>query len=182
MDKRNNLIWLDLEMTGLDYENDKIIEIATIVTDTNLEIIDTGPEIVIHQSDAILEGMDSWCTKQHQSSGLTAKVKTSKVDEKQAETLTLEFIKQYVAENASPMCGNTICADRRFLYKHMPDLEKFFHYRNLDVSTIKILAQRWAPTVEKKVEKNNSHRALDDIIESINELKLYRKHFIIEGD
>lgn len=174
----DHLIWVDLEMTGLDPEKERIIEIATIVTDSNLEVIAEGPVFAIHQSDALLNNMDSWNTKQHNASGLVARVKASKVSEVEAEQATLDFLKQYVPAGRSPMCGNTIYQDRRFLTRYMPNLEKFFHYRLLDVSTIKELASRWAPHVYSGLQKESKHLALDDIRESIEELKYYRAHFL----
>ncbi|MDO6564841.1 oligoribonuclease [Amphritea sp. 1_MG-2023] len=177
MSRQNNLIWIDLEMTGLDPEHDRIIEIATIVTDSQLNILAEGPNLVIHQSDALLAGMDEWCTNQHGQSGLTQKVRDSQISERQAERETIAFINQYVDQGASPICGNSIGQDRRFLVKYMPELENWFHYRNLDVSTIKELARRWAPEVLNGVVKKGSHLALDDIIDSINELIHYRKTF-----
>jgi len=173
---QDNLIWIDLEMTGLEPQKDVIIEIATIVTDKNLNILAEGPMLAIHQSDEILEGMDEWCTTQHGKSGLTQRVKDSRIDEAEAEKQTIEFLKQYVPAGASPMCGNSICQDRRFLANYMPDLEEFFHYRNLDVSTIKELAARWAPEVYKGFAKESSHLAMDDIRDSIAELLYYREH------
>lgn len=175
---QENLIWIDLEMTGLDTENDKIIEIATIVTNSKLEILEEGPVIAIHQSDAILNGMDSWNTKQHGKSGLTDRVKASKINEQTAEAETLAFLEKYLAKGTSPMCGNSICQDRRFLAKHMPILEAFFHYRHIDVSTIKELARRWQPEMNKGFKKSNTHLALDDIRESIKELEYYREHWL----
>ncbi|MBU2967262.1 oligoribonuclease [Amphritea sp. 2_MG-2023] len=177
MSRQNNLIWIDLEMTGLDPEHDRIIEIATIVTDSQLNILAEGPNLVIHQSNALLDGMDEWCTNQHGKSGLTQKVRDSQISERQAELDTIAFINQYVDQGASPICGNSIGQDRRFLVKYMPELESWFHYRNLDVSTIKELARRWAPEVLDGVVKKGSHLALDDIIDSINELAHYRKTF-----
>ena len=174
----NNLIWIDLEMTGLDTQNDVIIEIATIVTDSELNILAEGPILAIHQSDEILAGMDEWNTKQHGGSGLTERVRKSEVNEAEAERQTIEFLREYVPSNASPMCGNSICQDRRFLARCMPELEDYFHYRNLDVSSLKELAKRWAPEVTKGVTKNGSHLAMDDIKDSIEELKHYREHFI----
>lgn len=174
----NNLIWIDLEMTGLDTDRDYIIEIATIVTDAELNILAEGPMLAIHQSNEILNGMDEWNTSQHGKSGLIDRVKASTIDEAEAERQTIEFLQQYVPARKSPMCGNSICQDRRFLHRCMPDLEQFFHYRHLDVSTLKELAARWAPDVYKGHNKNSSHLALDDIKDSIEELKYYREHFI----
>ena len=170
-----NLIWIDLEMTGLDPNSDLIIEIATIVTDKNLNVIDEGPSIVIHQSDEAMDGMDEWCTNQHGKSGLTDRVKNSVISEETAENLTLAFLKQYVPGHKSPMCGNSICQDRRFLARYMPQLEDFFHYRNLDVSTLKELTSRWAPEKKMVYTKESSHLAMDDIKDSIDELKHYRE-------
>ncbi len=178
MADKNNLIWIDLEMTGLEPKTDVIIEIATIVTDSDLNILSEGPTLAIHQPDEVLDAMDEWCTNQHGKSGLTQRVKDSQVTEAEAEQQTIEFLKQYVEAGASPMCGNSIGQDRRFLDKYMPDLEAFFHYRNLDVSTLKELAKRWKPAVAAGVVKKGSHLALDDIKDSIEELKHYREHFI----
>ena len=172
----NNLIWIDLEMTGLDTQNDVIIEIATIVTDSELNELGEGPMLAIHQSDEIMSGMDEWNTNQHGKSGLTERVKNSTISVTEAEQKTLEFLRQYVIKGASPMCGNSICQDRRFMARLMPELEDFFHYRNLDVSTLKELAKRWNPDVAKSVVKSGAHLALDDTRDSINELRHYRKH------
>ena len=170
-----NLIWIDLEMTGLDPLEDRIIEIATVVTDKNLNILDEGPVLAIKQSNDMLENMDDWCTQQHGSSGLTDRVRNSTVSEATAEAVTIAFLDQYVPAGRSPMCGNSICQDRRFLSRWMPELEEFFHYRNLDVSTLKELARRWSPDVYNGFSKESSHLAMDDIKDSIEELKYYRR-------
>ncbi len=169
-----NLVWIDLEMTGLDTTADEIIEIATIVTDTNLNEVAEGPVYAVHQPRSVLDAMDAWNTKQHRESGLVERVLASDVSIAQAEEQTLQFLRQYVTEGASPMCGNSICQDRRFMARLMPTLEAFFHYRNLDVSTLKLLAQRWAPAIAGGIEKESSHRALADIRDSIAELRYYR--------
>lgn len=174
----NNLIWIDLEMTGLNTDTDRIIEIATLVTDSNLNILEEGPVLAIHQSNEILNGMDDWNTRQHGQSGLVERVRASMVNEIEAEQRTLEFLHKYVPRNKSPMCGNSICQDRRFLHRSMPDLEKYFHYRNLDVSTVKELARRWAPTLADGFSKNPAHLALEDIRDSIREMRYYREHFL----
>lgn len=173
-----NLIWIDLEMTGLDPVNDKIIEIATIVTDADLNILAEGPSLVIHQADDIMENMNEWCVKQHGQSGLTARVKASTLSLAEAEQQTLAFLSQYVAAGKSPISGNSICQDRRFLAVGMPELERYFHYRNLDVSSLKELARRWKPEILKGFQKKGSHLAMDDIKDSIAELVHYRTHFI----
>lgn len=170
-----NLIWIDLEMSGLDTASDQIIEIATIVTDSNLNEIATGPEIAIHQPAAVMDGMDEWNTRHHGASGLTERVLASDVSIAAAEQATLDFLAAHVQPNTSPMCGNSICQDRRFLARQMPELEAYFHYRNLDVSTLKILAQIWAPEVAGGFTKESSHRALSDIRDSIAELQYYRE-------
>jgi len=174
---KNNLVWIDLEMTGLNPDTDKIIEIATIVTDSDLNILAEGPQFVIHQSDEALDAMDEWCTEHHGNSGLTARVKASKISCAQAEQETLEFLKQWVPAGAAPLCGNSIGQDRRFMVKHMPTLEAFFHYRNIDVSTVKELGRRWAPEMVEAHKKTGTHLALQDIKESISELQHYQKHF-----
>ena len=174
----SNLIWIDLEMTGLDPDHDRIIEIATIVTDSNLEILAEGPVVAIHQSDALLEGMDEWNTSHHTSSGLVDRVRISDSSAADAERATIEFLSEWVSAGKSPMCGNSICQDRRFMARHMKELEAYFHYRNLDVSTLKILAQRWAPEVSKGFVKESKHLALSDIRDSIDEMAHYRQHFI----
>ena len=172
----DNLVWLDLEMTGLDPEKDHIIEMATVITNTNLEILEDGPVFVIHQSDELLDGMDDWNREHHGNSGLVERVKESKVTEADAEEQTIVFIQQYVPENKSPLCGNSICTDRRFLVRYMPKLESYLHYRNLDVSTLKILAQHWSPEIASGITKVSEHIALKDIHDSIEELRYYRKH------
>lgn len=174
----SNLIWIDLEMTGLDPFNDMIIEIATLVTDKDLNTLAEGPVIAIHQADEILNGMDEWNTRQHGGSGLVERVRNSSYSEQQAERETVEFLQNWVSKGASPMCGNSICQDRRFLARCMPELEEFFHYRNLDVSTLKELANRWAPDLAKGFNKQSSHLAMDDIKDSIAELAYYREHFL----
>lgn len=173
----NNLIWIDLEMTGLDPDNDLIIEIATIITDKNLNILAQGPIFAVHQNDTALAAMDEWNQTHHGQSGLIQRVKDSKISALEAEALTLEFLNAWVPANTSPMCGNSIGQDRRFLYRYMPKLEAFFHYRNLDVSTVKELARRWAPELADGFQKVSTHQALQDIIESIEELRYYRAHF-----
>lgn len=173
-----NLIWLDLEMTGLNSDKDRILEIATIVTNSNLDIIAEGPVFAIHQPTELLETMDSWNTSHHTASGLIDRAKKSSITESQAETETLDFLKDYVPPKKSPLCGNSICQDRRFLYHYMPNLDQFFHYRHLDVTTLKILAQRWAPQIMTGSVKESQHLALQDIRDSIAELRYYRKHLL----
>jgi oligoribonuclease len=174
MPNRDHLIWIDLEMTGLSPEQDVIIEIATLVTDRELETVAEGPVIAIHHDEGVLARMDDWNQRQHGQSGLLTRVRASRIDMAEAEAQTLAFLAQHVAPGSSPMCGNSICQDRRFLARHMPALERFFHYRNLDVSTLKELARRWAPGVLDGVRKTGAHLALDDIRDSIAELRHYR--------
>ena len=178
MNKQTNLIWIDLEMTGLIPETDVIIEIATVVTDAKLNIIDEGPSLAISQNSELLDGMDEWNTNQHNRSGLVKRVKESTISVVDAENQTLDFVSKYVDPGVSPMCGNSICQDRRFLYNYMPNLEKFFHYRHIDVSTLKELAVRWKPEIISSSFKKSRHLALSDIYDSIDELKYYREHFI----
>jgi len=177
----NNLIWIDLEMTGLDAQVDRILEMATIITGNELNIVAEGPVLAIHQNESVLAGMDEWNQKQHAKSGLIKRVRASRIDEQAAERLTLQFVGQYVPKGKSPMCGNSICQDRRFLARCMPNLEAYFHYRNLDVSTVKELAQRWYPALPK-MKKSSSHLALEDIRESIEELRYYRKHLFVRPE
>ena len=171
----DNLIWIDLEMTGLDTDHDLIIEIATIVTDSELKILAEGPLLALHQPEAVLSQMDEWNTRQHGQSGLLERVRASRCDAAEAERVTLAFLEKFVAAGQSPMCGNSICQDRRFLHRLMPRLERYFHYRNLDVSTVKELSRRWAPELPA-FDKQSAHLALADIRDSINELRYYRKH------
>lgn len=177
--KSSNLIWIDLEMTGLNPEKDRIIEMATIVTDSNLHVIAEGPVFAIHQPNELLDGMDEWCTKQHNSSGLVTRVKESVMTEEQAQQQTIDFLKQYVTEGKSPMCGNSVWQDRRFLAKYMPTLEQFFHYRLIDVSTLKELALRWVPEIYNGLQKESRHLAMDDIRDSIAELRYYRENLLV---
>ena len=174
----NALVWIDLEMTGLDPEKERIIEIATIITDEELNIVAEGPVIAIRQSDELLAKMDEWNTRTHNETGLVERVRHSSYNEGLAEDRSLEFIQRFVTRNRSPLCGNSICQDRRFLARYMPRLEAYLHYRNLDVSSLKELARRWAPTVYNGVTKRNTHKALEDIRESIDELRYYREHFL----
>jgi len=174
----SRLIWIDLEMTGLDTLTDQIIEIATVVTDADLNEIAVGPELAIAQPKSIIDAMDEWNTKQHAESGLTRRVLESGVDIAEAERATLAFLRDHVPAGKSPMCGNSVCQDRRFLARLMPELESYFHYRNLDVSTLKILAQAWAPEVAARIAKEGRHRALDDVRDSIAELAVYRQHLL----
>ena len=174
----DNLIWLDMEMSGLSPENDRILELAVVVTDAELNVIAESPVLVLHQADAVLDGMDAWNKGTHGRSGLIEKVKASALDEQTATEQMLAFLKQHVPAGKSPMCGNSICQDRRFMARYMPDLERYFHYRNLDVSTFKELARRWKPEIYSGFKKASRHEALADIYESIDELKYYREHFI----
>ena len=177
IDKKQTLIWIDLELTGLVPETDRIIEIATLITDADLNVLAEGPVLAVKQSDAALAGMDDWNQKTHGQSGLIKRVKESSTADAEAEALTLAFLQQYSEKGASPICGNSICQDRRFLARYMPALEAFFHYRNLDVSTVKELARRWKPEVLAALSKRGSHQALADIHDSIAELRHYRQHF-----
>jgi oligoribonuclease len=171
----NNLVWIDMEMTGLQPDSDRIIEIAVLVTDAQLALVAEGPLLVIHQPDSVLEAMDSWNKSVHKKSGLIERVRASGLDEAKAERLAIEFLSQHAPQGGSPMCGNSICQDRRFLARWMPQLEAWFHYRNLDVSTLKEIVRRWKPDALKGFAKEGKHEALADILESIEELKFYRK-------
>lgn len=177
MSSQKTLVWIDLEMTGLDPELHRIIEMAAIVTDEDLNLIAESPVIAVHQPDSVLAHMDDWCTRQHGQSGLTQRVRDSRISEQEAEQQMLAFVRQYSEKGGSPMCGNSIGQDRRFLVRYMPELEAHFHYRNLDVSTIKELARRWKPAIMDGLKKKGSHLALDDIRDSIEELRYYRRHF-----
>lgn len=174
----NDLVWVDMEMTGLSPDTDRVIEVAMIVTDGQLNVLAEGPVVVVHQSDDILNNMDAWNKGTHSRSGLIDKVKASTIDEVQAEAILLDFLKQHVKKSKAPMCGNSICQDRRFMARWMPKLESFFHYRNLDVSSFKEVAKRWKPGVVEAFKKQQAHSALADIRESIEELRHYREHFI----
>ncbi|AXY42117.1 oligoribonuclease [Halomonas sp. JS92-SW72] len=176
--RQNRLVWIDLEMTGLDPEKERIIEVATLVTDAELNVVAEGPVIAVRQPDGLLEAMDEWCTRTHGESGLTARVKASTVDTAEAERRTLAFLREHVAPGTSPMCGNSVHQDRRFMEREMPELLAFFHYRNLDVSTLKELARRWNPGAMAGFQKRNVHLAMDDIKESIAELAHYRETFL----
>jgi oligoribonuclease len=178
MDKSLNLIWIDLEMTGLQPESDRIIEIATLVTDAELNLLAEGPTLAIKQSDAALEAMDEWNQSHHGASGLIDRVKKSTIDENEAIRQTIDFLSQYCAKNTSPMCGNSICQDRRFMANYMPELESYFHYRNLDVSSVKELVRRWKPEILNGLVKQGTHQAMEDIKDSVAELQYYREHFI----
>lgn len=176
------LVWLDMEMTGLQPDSDRIIELAIVVTDENLETVAESPVWVVHQSDAVLDGMDAWNKGAHGRSGLIDRVKASTLDESSVEQQAIAFLKEFVPKRASPMCGNSICQDRRFMARYMPGLEDWFHYRNLDVSTLKELCKRWAPALAAGITKHNKHEALADIYESIDELRYYRKCFLRVGE
>ncbi|KEI69934.1 oligoribonuclease [Endozoicomonas elysicola] len=178
MAKSDNLIWIDLEMTGLDPVNDRILEIATIVTDSQLNILEEGPVIAVHQGDEVLDAMNEWCVNTHGATGLTDRVRASTISERQAEQITLDFLRKHVDQGISPMCGNSIGQDRRFLWRYMSELNDYFHYRNIDVSTLKELARRWKPELLTQFSKKGTHLALEDIRESIDELRFYRQHFI----
>ena len=178
---QNNLIWIDMEMTGLVPESDRIIEVAIVVTDADLNTIAEGPVLVIHQADDVLDTMDAWNKSTHKKSGLIDKVKASTLSDAEVETTMIEFLKEYVPASTSPMCGNSICQDRRFMARSMAKLEAYFHYRNLDVSTLKELAKRWKPEIMAGMKKHGKHEALADIYESIEELKYYRQHFLAVG-
>jgi len=175
----HNLIWIDMEMTGLDPDNDRIIELAVVITDGHLNTIAEGPVLVVSQTDAVLDGMDKWNQSTHGKSGLIDKVKASRLSEADAESQMIAFLQQHVPSRTSPMCGNSICQDRRFMARWMPQLEAYFHYRNLDVSTFKELVKRWKPEIAAGLKKEGKHEALADIYDSINELKYYREHFIV---
>lgn len=175
--RSENLVWLDMEMTGLDPEVDRILEVATIVTDSDLNIIAEGPVIAVHQDDALLAGMDAWNSQHHNDSGLIKRVKESNITETEAEQQTLDFLRQHVEERRSPLCGNSISQDRRFTVRFMPKLDSYFHYRNLDVSTVKELIRRWRPDLFPGIEKHGNHKALEDVKDSIDELRYYRDHF-----
>ena len=177
---QNNLIWLDMEMSGLLPDTDRILELAVVITDAELNVLAESPVLVIHQSDAVLEGMDAWNKGTHGRSGLIEKVKASTLDEATATDLMIAFLKPYISAKKSPMCGNSICQDRRFMARYMPELEAYFHYRNLDVSVFKELARRWKPEIYSGFKKVGKHEALADIYESIDELKYYREHFIVK--
>lgn len=177
---QNNLIWLDMEMSGLLPDTDRILELAVVITDAELNVLAESPVLVIHQSDAVLEGMDAWNMGTHGRSGLIEKVKASTLDEATATDLMIAFLKPYISAKKSPMCGNSICQDRRFMARYMPELEAYFHYRNLDVSVFKELARRWKPEIYSGFKKAGKHEALADIYESIDELKYYREHFIVK--
>ncbi len=174
----NHLVWLDMEMTGLNPDSDHIIEVAMVITDSQLETVAESPALVVHQPDSVLDAMDSWNKSTHAKSGLIDRVKAAILDDAEVEAQMLEFLKEYVPASTSPMCGNSICQDRRFMARRMPQLEAYFHYRNLDVSTLKELAKRWKPEVAQGIKKHGKHEALADIYESISEMKYYRDNFL----
>jgi oligoribonuclease len=174
----NNLVWVDMEMSGLNPDTDRVLEIAAVVTDSQLEVLAEGPVVVVHQSERVLAAMDSWNTATHRRSGLTERVRASPIDEVEAQRQVLDFVQTLVPAGKSPMCGNSICQDRRFMARWLPQLEAYFHYRNVDVSTLKELARRWKPDVYRSFEKKSRHEALADIYESIDEMRHYRQHFI----
>jgi len=175
----NALVWMDLEMTGLDPKKERIIEMATIITDEDLRTIAEGPVLVIHQSQELIDGMDEWNTRTHNKTGLVQKIKVSRITERQAEIETLDFIQRHTLKNRSPLCGNSICQDRRFLYEYMPELSEWLHYRNVDVTSFREVARHWAPSILSGFEKRGTHQAMDDIKESISELKYYRDNLIL---
>lgn len=177
IDKQQTLIWIDMEMTGLEPKQDRIIEVATLITDGDLNVLAEGPVLAVHQSDEVLAGMDEWNQRTHGESGLVERVRKSKLNEADVEAQTIAFLQRYAERGSSPMCGNSVHQDRRFMVKYMPSLADFFHYRNLDVSTVKELAKRWRPDVASSYKKQGTHQAMDDIRDSVNELKHYREHF-----
>ena len=177
IDKQQTLIWIDMEMTGLEPEQDRIIEVATLITDSDLNVLAEGPVLAVHQSDDVLDGMDEWNQRTHGESGLVERVRKSQLNEADVEAQTIAFLQRYAERGSSPMCGNSVHQDRRFMVKYMPSLADFFHYRNLDVSTVKELAKRWRPDVASSYKKQSTHQAMDDIRDSVNELKHYREHF-----
>ena len=177
IDKQQTLIWIDMEMTGLEPEQDRIIEVATLITDGDLNVLAEGPVLAVHQSDETLAGMDEWNQRTHGDSGLVERVRNSKLNESDVEAQTIAFLQRYAERGSSPMCGNSVHQDRRFMVKYMPSLADFFHYRNLDVSTVKELAKRWRPDVASGYKKQSNHQAMDDIRDSVDELKHYREHF-----
>ena len=182
IDKQQTLIWIDMEMTGLEPEQDRIIEVATLITDSDLNVLAEGPVLAVHQSDDVLDGMDEWNQRTHGESGLVERVRKSQLNEADVEAQTIAFLQRYAERGSSPMCGNSVHQDRRFMVKYMPSLADFFHYRNLDVSTVKELAKRWRPDVASSYKKQSTHQAMDDIRDSVNELKHYREHFFQLGE